>query len=85
MKTNFHNKNFALSFAFIMRFTATRKWPIFDDRLDHLRTAGFKAVQKWTKLVNILWISQLGLRGQIQKTLLSYSATRPTVATLESF
>ena len=28
MKTNFCNKNFALSLAFIMRFTATRKWPI---------------------------------------------------------
>ena len=28
MKTNFHNKSFALSLAFIMRFTATRKWPI---------------------------------------------------------
>ena len=28
MKTNFHNKNFAVSLAFIMRFTATRKWPI---------------------------------------------------------
>ena len=28
MKTNFHNKNFALSLAFIMRFKATRKWRI---------------------------------------------------------
>ena len=28
MKTNFHNKNFALSHAFIMRFKATRRWPI---------------------------------------------------------
>ena len=28
MKTNFHNTNFALSLAFIMRFTATRKWLI---------------------------------------------------------
>ena len=28
MKTNFHNTNFAPSLAFIMRFTATRKWPI---------------------------------------------------------
>ena len=28
MKTNFHNKNFTLSLAFIMRFKATRKWPI---------------------------------------------------------
>ena len=27
-KANFHNKNFALSLAFIMRFTATRKWLI---------------------------------------------------------
>ena len=28
MKTNFHNKHFnALSLAFIMRFTVTRKWP----------------------------------------------------------
>ena len=26
-KTNFHMKSFALSLAFIMRFTATRKWP----------------------------------------------------------
>ena len=28
MVTNFHNKNFALSLTFIMRFKATRKWPI---------------------------------------------------------
>ena len=28
VKTNFHNKNFAFSLAFIMRFKATRKWPI---------------------------------------------------------
>ena len=28
MKTNFHNKNFALSLALIMRFTATWNWPI---------------------------------------------------------
>ena len=28
MKINFHKKNFALNLAFIMRFTATRKWPI---------------------------------------------------------
>ena len=28
MKTNFQNKIFALSLAFIMRFTATRKWPV---------------------------------------------------------
>ena len=27
-KTNFYMKNFALSLAFIMRFTATRKYPI---------------------------------------------------------
>ena len=27
-KTNFHMKRFALSLGFIMRFTATRKWPI---------------------------------------------------------
>ena len=27
-KTNFHIKSFALSFAFIVRFTATRKWPV---------------------------------------------------------
>ena len=27
-KTNFHVKSFALSLAFIKRFTATRKWPI---------------------------------------------------------
>ena len=30
-KTNFHMKGFALSLAFIMRFTATRKWPICVD------------------------------------------------------
>ena len=29
METNFHNKNFALSLAFLMRFTVTRKWPIY--------------------------------------------------------
>ena len=28
MKTNFHNKNFALSLAFTVRFKASRKWPI---------------------------------------------------------
>ena len=28
MKTNFDNKNFAVSLAFIMRFKETRKWPI---------------------------------------------------------
>ena len=28
MKTNFHDKNFALSLTFIMRFKATRKWSI---------------------------------------------------------
>ena len=27
-KTNFHMKSFAPSVAFIVRFTATRKWPI---------------------------------------------------------
>ena len=27
-KTNFHLKNLALSLAFIVRFTPTRKWPI---------------------------------------------------------
>ena len=27
-KTNFHMKSFALSLAFIVRFIATRKWPI---------------------------------------------------------
>ena len=27
-ETNFYMKSFALSLAFIMRFTATRKWPI---------------------------------------------------------
>ena len=28
MKSNFHNKNFVLGFAFIMRLKATRKWPV---------------------------------------------------------
>ena len=27
-KTNFHMNSFALSLAFIVRFTTTRKWPI---------------------------------------------------------
>ena len=27
-KTNFQEKSFALSLAFVVRFTATRKWPI---------------------------------------------------------
>ena len=27
-KTNFHMKSFAYSLAFIMRFTATREWPV---------------------------------------------------------
>ena len=30
MKTNFHNKNFELSLAFIMRFKATRKWSLYN-------------------------------------------------------
>ena len=30
---NFRNKNFALSLAFIMRFKATRKWPIVQHKL----------------------------------------------------
>ena len=33
-KTNFHDKNFALSLAFITRFTATRKWPILSVGID---------------------------------------------------
>ena len=36
MKTNFHNKSFALSLAFIMRFKATRKWSIQLDELNQL-------------------------------------------------
>ena len=28
LKTHFHNKSFALSLAFIMRFKVTQKWPI---------------------------------------------------------
>ena len=31
-ETNFQNKNFALSLAFIMRLTGTRKWPIPNPR-----------------------------------------------------
>ena len=31
-KTNFHMKSFALSLAFILRFTATRKWPIHAEK-----------------------------------------------------
>ena len=31
-KTNFHMESFALSLAFIVRFTATRKWPIVGQR-----------------------------------------------------
>ena len=27
-KNNFHKKGFAVSLAFILRFTATQKWPI---------------------------------------------------------
>ena len=33
-KANFHMKSFALSLAFIVRFTATRKWPIENDRIN---------------------------------------------------
>ena len=29
MRTHFHNKNCALSLTVIMRFKATRKWPIY--------------------------------------------------------
>ena len=29
LKTKFHHENFALSLTVIMRFTATRKWPIY--------------------------------------------------------
>ena len=38
-KTNFHMKIFALSLAFIMRFTATRKWTI-----EHLLRSAFSAL-----------------------------------------
>ena len=31
--TNCHMKSFALSLAFIVRFTATRKWPIKNERM----------------------------------------------------
>ena len=30
MKTNFYNKNYSQSLAFIMRFQATWKWPILN-------------------------------------------------------
>ena len=36
MKANLHNKNFALSLAFIMRFTAIQKWLItVDDKTEY--------------------------------------------------
>ena len=38
MKTNFHNKNFAFSLTFIMRFKATRKWPIYECDMSFLFT-----------------------------------------------
>ena len=31
MKTYFHNRNFALGLAFLMRLKATRKWPVSFD------------------------------------------------------
>ena len=41
-KTNFHMKTFALSLAFIMRFTATRKWPIVvHHKKDHIKISQF--------------------------------------------
>ena len=41
MKTNFHDKKFALSLAFIMRFKATQKWPICDYLENQTSTKGY--------------------------------------------
>ena len=49
-KTNFHDKNFALSLAFIMRLKATRKWSIVQ-----LGREG--RGQNWGEWENIGWIS----------------------------
>ena len=47
-KTNFHMNSFALSLSFIVRFTATRKWPIYlhPDESEGLHwDAGFSAIR----------------------------------------
>ena len=43
-KTNFHMKSFAVSLAFIMRFTATRKWPIENEELSFPSFTSFEIV-----------------------------------------
>ena len=44
-ETNFHMKSFALSLAFILRFKATRKWPILL-RCNKSPSRHFMCVQK---------------------------------------
>ena len=58
-KTNFHMKSFALSLAFIVRFTATRKWPIsqlLSKRAAHfsLRVGGYLPIYQLPKGVYLV-------------------------------
>ena len=50
-KTNFHMKSFALSLAFIVRLTTTRKWPT--DQFRYIKnSAGLPGLGELTKEIN---------------------------------
>ena len=62
-KTNFHMKRFALSLAFIMRFTATHKWPIDRGVLQNLISVKYGygiAVGGGNLILNSLLVDLLG-------------------------
>ena len=63
MKINFHNKNFALSLAFIMRFKATRKWPISYKPLASLLCSILCWVSKRTRT----WTQVSGIRRYMHR------------------
>ena len=57
MKTNFHNKIFALSLAFIIRFKGTQKWPILVPCLTYahiksVSTEGLILSDQWDGMQN---------------------------------
>ena len=49
-KTNFHMESFAISLAYKMRFTATRKWPIGGL---HCRHVGVQNKRKFVHIVRV--------------------------------
>ena len=56
METTFHIKDFALRLAFIMRFKATRKWPILEEGKS-CRGFCMKQQQSWKTLARITLIT----------------------------